>query len=138
MTLVFYVGDHLIGYFSWKNLTFEEIEQKAKGYARRDTPICLYVVECKSGTPKLRLVSNGEKINTDDLKEVIWKRRFYGYCEGKTENIAIDFPDRFKKQSDARWSFSMDDFITNNGHFQGSFMSSEPWEKCTRANVTWK
>lgn len=137
--LIYLLFDNLPRYLSWQSLSTDKIETKAKIYSG-GIPACLYVVECSSGNPKLKLVENIGDLDVVELKELIWRRRFYKYCEGSTENIVLDYPSRIKLSeniSDARWSFYNDRFVTNNGHFQGSYVSQFQWETCTKSKVLW-
>jgi hypothetical protein len=132
---LYFLLDYLPRYLSWYSLSTQEIKEKAQIYAK-NFPVCLYIVECSSGEPRLTLVSNIEKLDIAELKQLIWKRRFYKYCEGYTENLVLDFPVKVKQSiSDARWSFYNDRFITNHGHFQGSYVSQFPWEQCTESTA---
>jgi hypothetical protein len=136
---IYLLLDYVPRYLSWRFLSAQEIVVKAKVYSG-GVPACLYVVECSSGVPRLNLVSDIRELDIFELKKQIWNRRFHRYCEGATENIVLDFPESTKNShniSDARWSFYNDRFITNNGHFQGSYVSQYPWEMCTESNVFW-
>lgn len=135
----YFLPDYLPRYLSWYSLSTQKIKEQARNYSR-NFPACLYIVECSSGEPRLTLITDSEKLDTAELKKLIWKRRFYGYCEGPTENIVLDFPAIVKESSgisDARWSFYNDKFITNNGRFQGSSVSRYSWERCTKRKATW-
>jgi len=135
VSMIFLALDNIPRFISWYTLDKEKITSSAKDYSR-NAPVCLYVVECSSGLPKLQLFSKIDDLNMTELKQLVWKRRFSGYCEGPTENIVLDFPDNIDRSS-ARWSFAGDGFITNNGHWQGSSVSFYPWEKCTKEKATW-
>lgn len=134
---VYFLLDYLPRFLSWYSLSAQEIKEKAKVYSRK-LPVCLYIVECSSGEPKLTLVTDFERLDMGELKQLIWKRKFYKYCEGATENIVLDFPENVKKSqhiSDARWSFYNDRFISNHGRFQGSYVSQYPWAQCKKSNA---
>ena len=131
--------DYFPRYISWNLLTSKEIKEKAEDYSR-NLPVCLYVVECSSGVPKLKLVADIQKLDMTELKILILKRRIFNYCEGATENIVLDYPENVKNShviDDARWSFYNDRFITNHGRFQGSYVSQYPWVQCTESNAIW-
>ncbi|MDM5270755.1 hypothetical protein PGH07_01030 [Sulfurovum sp. zt1-1] len=135
VSLIFLALDNVPRYMSWYTLDDEKITSSAISYSG-NAPVCLYIVECSSGVPKLELISDIDKLNLDEIKELIWKRRIYNFCEGYTENIVLDFPEDTNISS-ARWSFYNDRFITNNGHWQGSWVSIYDWEKCTVEKATW-
>ena len=133
-----YLYDHVTRYFNWNSLTKEKIISETGRFGKYSS-VCLYTVECSKGYAKLKMIKNFNDIDIDKLRETIWRRKFYFHCPGRIENIILDFTDEAYNtnslRSSYRWSFRKDNFLTNNGHFQGSFVSDEHWERCTECNA---
>lgn len=144
LALIWLACDTFPRYKSWHLLTKEKIKTDAMRYAH-GYPVCLYEVDCASGEPKLTMIKSFDDFNLKQFKKRTMKRRLTGYCAGPTENLVLDFPEHLKSQakknqahfSSARWSFFHDKFQTNNGHFQGSYVSYLPWEACTVSLAMW-
>lgn len=132
--------DYMSRYLSWYNLSLQKIKDEALKYSNGQ-PVCLYIVNCNTDVATLKLIKDETELDIKNLKSIFWKRRFERYCEGYTENMIIDIPDSLietGREEDARWSFYKDGFLTNHGHFQGSFASFYDFEKCTINKVLWK
>ena len=128
-------------YISWKTLSKAELIEEADVYLKNYTnggQACLYAVDCQSGRAGLVLVKDFEGWDIEKTKDIVWRRRFSGFCPGRTANFGLHvIPESEQNRpltpsnQTARWSFYHDRFLPRYGRFQGGSFSEADWEKCS-------
>ncbi len=132
-------------YDSWRTLDATTIRGEAIDYVERyridHVGVCVYSVNCDSAVAILTPIPNLEDHDFDLTRELIWARRFYGECTGRTANIGLHLvalepeldPLRPYEET-AWWSFGTDRFLRRSSSFSSGSFSVENWERCSPKN----
>ena len=138
--MYFAFGDWPRRYENFNALTVDRVVEDAKRYAQQHSDAgmaCIYAVECTSGRARLRLIEDVGTWDIHETKELVWRRRFEDFCQGRTTNIGLEIlmsADGEWRSSTglARWSFYYDRFLPQLSRFQsGSFSAEADWERCS-------
>ena len=135
--------DYLSRYISWQSLDKERLEEGFGKYLDRygiegEYRACVYAVSCEDGGARLEVIDNWNRWSIEETKAIIWHRRFYDFCPGRTANLGLHIIPANSQSSSlpfgtqtARWSFIHDRFLPRFGSHQSGSFSEEPWERCT-------
>lgn len=107
---------------------------------------CLYTVVCPpGGEAQLQLRTSLTQAELEQVKNTIWRRKFEGYCPGRTTNFGLENSgeaealargwDRYRRRD--VWT-SAGGLMGENGRFSGgSFAPFNGWTPCTRDLAYW-
>jgi hypothetical protein len=105
---------------------------------------CFYTVKCVNGEAVLELRSNLTQSELDKVKATIWRRRFEGYCPGRTTNFGLENSGEAEALERGWDDYRRRDiwfdggFVGEHGRFWGgSFAPEGSWSPCTRENAYW-
>jgi hypothetical protein len=107
---------------------------------------CLYTVVCPPGRDaELQLRTRLTQAELEQVKNTIWRRRFEGYCPGRTTNFGLENSGEAEALARGWDTYRRRDVWTSGGGFMGessrfsggSFAPFNGWTPCTRDKAYW-
>lgn len=130
-------------YQSWSELSKDKLIRSANSYIAHRAPgngACLFVVECKSGRARLKLIKSMKDWDFEASKQIVWDRKFDGICQGLTANFALELVNdnpqsqkTFEGSRRAVWSFYNDQFVPIRTRFGFAAFSEAETEPCVNS-----
>lgn len=141
--LLVFGNDRYSHYKSWRELSPATISNASQWYITNRasnigaiTAICVYALDCSADRARLAIVHDLDKYDFEELRQLIWDRRFSSTCQGRTANLGLHLMrsqdnGEYDYSDHAFWSFSNNRFVPQDGSWSGGSFSEEPWERCS-------